>query len=47
MFTLSCVSVNFPVVGGGTALLFTSALVTTSIFPSALVVPLGIVGLGK
>ena len=46
---MAFVSVNFPVVGGGTALLFTSGLVATTLFSQALplAVPLGVLGLGK
>ena len=46
---MAYVLVNFPVVGGGTALLFTSALAGSTLFSPALAVPLGlgILGLGK
>ena len=39
------ISVNFPVVGGGTALVFTASLAGTSILATDFV-PLGLLGIG-
>ena len=39
---MSCISVNFPVVAGGAALLFTKGIAAPAILPA-----LGLLGIGK